>query len=420
MKRRTLLKCLGGLGLAAPFVGSLLSREVLADNHDAPLRFVLLFTGNGQLPEHWLPPSGGESDFTLSPVLEPLAAVRERLLLLRGFASGSSHSVGVSESLTGRPSTSGDGIATGGPSIDQFFADRWHGEAPLHSLDLGVIPANESHDQICYSAGGLPIPAMGQSLGAFERVFAVTNEDPAVALARRAQKGSVLDVIASDLTVLQSRIGPSSRRLLDEHLTLIREQEKDLQRPFEPTQCPLHEAPSSGGLEDTWNAHNQTIVAALRCDATRVATIKVGGWGGIESGGYDEIGIAAGHHDAAHGGGTDPNADLLGINRFHAERLANLVTALDAVPEGDGTLLDNTVVVWLNEFGLGPFNHHSRADVPVVLAGGANAGMANGRYREVDGMDYHHFLYSLTHLLGATETTSFGDRGDQLVMQLFA
>ena len=419
MNRRKFIASLGAGAFIAPWVTQLLVRGAAAAEGEFPLRFFVLFTGNGQFPDHWIP-GGGELDWTPSPVIAPMNDLRDKLLLLRGFRGDGSHSVGMSETLTGRPSTNGDGVATGGPSIDQFFADNWHGNTPLHSLEVGVMPANEASDQICYSAAGLPIPPIGQSLGAFERVFAVTNEDPEVAVLRRSQKSSVLDVIAGDLTALHGRIGARSRLLLDEHLTLIREQELDLQQPFVPSQCPLHEAPVGDGLRETWDNHNDTLAAAFRCDATRVASMRVGGWGGIESGGYPEIGIQAAHHDAAHGGSPDPYNDLLGINTFHAEQFSNLLRLLDGVPEGDGTLLDSTVCLWVNEFGLGDFNHHGRDDIHVVLGGGACAGMAQGAYRVLPGTDYGHFLFALTHLLGETGATQFGDRGDTLVDELFA
>lgn len=419
--RRSFFKGLGAAAFASPLVTGMLSRIALAQEGVYPQRFFLMFTGNGQHPDHWLPPSGGENDFVMAPVLEPLDPIRDKLLLISGFEDGKTHSVGMSGTTTGRPSTNGDGIATGGPSIDQFFADRWHGSTPLHSLELGVLPANAPNDQTIYSASGLPIPPIGTGIGAFERVFAVTNEDPAVALKRRAQKASVLDVIATDLEVLKTKLGSTSRRLLDEHLTLVREEEKDLQAPYEPTVCELHDKPSAGtGMVKTWNDHNATLTAAFRCGATRVAHLRAGGWGGIESGGYTEIGIDAGHHNAAHGGSSDPWNDLLGINKFHAEQLANLLVAMDAVEEGDGTMLDNTVVVWVNELGLGDFNHHSRTNLGIVFAGGKNLGMAQQAYRVVDGTKWGHALFSLTHLLGETDVASFGDMGDTLVPELWA
>ena len=415
MKRRRLLQ-----GLATtPFLTGLLGRIARAAEGENPLRFVLVFTGNGQHPEHWLPLGEGD-EFGLSPVLQPFAPLQSKLLLLRGFVGEGTHSVGMSETTTGRPSDNGDGIATGGPSIDQLFADAWHGQTPLHSLELGVMPANDPSDQIVYSAAGLPVPAIGSALGAFERVFGVTNADPAVVEALRARKRSVLDVIVKDLTSLEQRLPAASRRLLDEHLTLVRQEEKDLQQPFVPTACELTAAGPGTGMVATWDAHNSTIVSALRCDAVRVVTLRAGGWGGIESGGYTEIGIGAVHHDVAHGGSDDPYGNLLAINTFHAERVASLAAQLDAVPEGDCTLLDNTVLVWLNEFGLGDFNHHGRADIHITALGGASAGMANGVYRQVAGTDYAHFLFTLAHLLGQTQLTQFGDRGDTLVPELFA
>lgn len=417
MNRRRFLAGLGSAAFCSPWITSLLAHQARATAGAYPLRFFVLFTGNGMHPDQWLP-TGGETSWTASPVLAPMDDLRAKLCLLRGLSDGSGHSVGMSGCLTGRPSTNGDGIATGGPSIDQFFADHWHGQTPLHSLETGVYPANAASDQITYSASGLPIPPIGQSLGAFDRVFAVTNEDPEIALRRRAQKLSVLDGFTAELTALQGRLPAESRLLLDEHLTLLREQEQDLQAPFEPTFCELHEPPTTDGLLETWDNHNQTIAAAFRCDATRVASMRIGGWGGIESGGYPEIGIDAAHHDAAHGGSPDPYNDTLQINQFHAEQFARLCRELDAIPEGNGTLLDNTVCVWVNEFGLGDFNAHSRSDIHLVLAGGANAGMAQGVYREVSG-PYGDFLFSLTHLLGHPETTSFGDEGQNLISALF-
>lgn len=191
--------------------------------------------------------------------------------------------------------------------------------------------------------------------------------------------------------------------------------------PYEPVSCDLPPTPGGGlGLADTWKAHNDTLIAALRCGVTRVATLRAGGWGGIESGGYDELGIPGAHHSAAHGGTADPYGDLLSINRWHAEQLAYLLAALQAAPEGDGTLLDNTVVVWVNELGLGEFNHHSRVDVHVVIAGGKNAGLAQGRFRHLGDADYQDFLFTLTHALGETDVTTFGDHGSNLLDGLFA
>ncbi len=414
----------GGIGaslLGLPFVTGSLGRVVRAQEGQSPLRLFVMFTGNGQLPEHWLP-SGSESEFSLSPVLEPLSPLQDKLLLAHGMVGQNGHSGGMSETLTARPApVDGNGVATGGPSIDQLFAETWRGQTPLASLELGVMPANEPSDQTFYSANGLPVPALGNPVGVFDKLTGAANLDPEQAAQLRAQQGSVLDSVTADLQSLEQRLPTSARTLLDEHLTLVRGREAELADPPPPVSCDFPGFPeTSERLDVLWGAQHENALTALRCGITQVVALRAGGWGGIESGGYDTVGINAGHHDAAHGGSANPYEDLLAINRFHAEQFSTLGRALDAVPEGDGTLLDHTVMLWVNEFGLGEFNHHSRRDVHITLLGGARAGFKNGRFVELNDADYHDFLFTVAHSLGRTDLTSFGDRGTDVLTDLMA
>jgi hypothetical protein len=123
-----------------------------------------------------------------------------------------------------------------------------------------------------------------------------------------------------------------------------------------------------------------------------------------------------GHHNAAHVGPAD---DLLGINRLHAEQFAGLIEQLAAIPEGDGRLLDNTVLVWGMELGLGQYAH-DRNDMPFVIAGGKNAGLALGRYRDLGGRSYQDFLFSLVRVMGLDDVSSFGDAGSNVIEELWA
>jgi hypothetical protein len=416
LSRRRLLTGLAAGVVAAPLASTLLSSIVRADTGQAPLRFFLMFTGNGQVPSHWLP-TGGETTFTLSPVLAPLEPFKHKLLLAHGLKGLNHHAGGMSETTTGWGSPDDSGVPENGPSIDQFLADAWRGETPLSSIELGVMPTNRAFDQTSYSATGMPLPAIGSALGGFQRIFDVTNLSPEEAERRRALKASVVDLVKADLEGLHGRLGASARVLLDEHLTLVREHEKSLKEPLVPLSCDLPEAPVGTGMVSTWKAQNDNIVAAFRCGVTRVATLRAGGYGGIESGGYHEIGVSGGHHAISH---TGPDASLIAINNFHAQQLAYLIGQLDAIPEGDGTLLDNTVVVWVNELGLGPWNSHARSDQHVVLAGGKNAGLRNGAFLNLGGTDYQHFLFTLTQLMGQTQITKFGHHGSQVISQLFA
>jgi hypothetical protein len=413
--RRRFLRNAAALGVSGGLLG-LLGNLVRAGNEPPPLRFFFMFTGNGHQREHFVPSSPSETGFDFAPALAPLEPHRDDLMLVHGVSGAGSHHQGTSEALTGRPSEGIEAGATGGPSLDQLLADRFRATTALPSLELGVAPANSLEDQITFSASGLPVPAIGSAAGGFNRLFGLANEDPATAEARRARKRSVLDVIAKDLTALQGQLDAPTRVLLDEHLTLVRAQEMDLEQPYVPVSCELGSSPSGEGLVASFEGQMTNVAHAFRCGITRVATLRVGGYGGIEEGMYDEIGVNNGHHNAAHVG---PAADILGINRFHAEQFAGLIAALAAIPEGDGRVLDNTVLVWGMELGLGNFAH-DRDDMPFVIAGGRNAGLALGRYRNVDGRSYQDFLFSLVRVMGLDDVDAFGDGGTDVIDALWA
>lgn len=417
VSRRRFLRGLGSTALAVPFLSGILQRISDAQEGVAPLRIYIMFTGNGHLPNHWTP-TGSETDFTLSPVLEPLAPVQSKLLLVRGMRGLGPHAEAVSGALTGQPCTNGDGIASGGPSLDQFIAAEWAGSTPVTSLELGVVSSNLPEDQTFYSPQGLPVPTIASPVGAFGVLTGATNQDPATAQRILLERRSVLDSVSADITALQGRLGNSSRVLLDEHLTLLRAQEKLLENPPPPVSCDLPGMPSSSvDIRDMWKAQHDNIVTAFRCGITRVAALRAGGQGGIESGYYDVVGVQQGHHSAAHGGGSDPSGDLIKINRFHAEQLSNLAQALDAVPEGDGTLLDYSVILWVTEFGLGPINDHSRDDVEITMIGGSKAGFKNGRFLQMKGTNDQHLLLTLAKL-AKPELEKFGSSGTQVLTEL--
>ncbi len=413
--RRRFMQRAAALGVSGGLLG-LLGNLVRAGGDAPELRFFFMFTGNGHQTEHFVPSNPNETTFDFAPALASLEPHRADLMLVHGVSGVGSHHQGTSEALTGRPSEGIEAGATGGPSLDQLFADRFRATTALPSLELGVMPANSLEDQITFSASGLPVPAIGSAAGGFNRLFGLANEDPDAAEARRARKRSVLDVIAGDLEKLQGELDAPTRALLDEHLTLVRAQEEDLSQPYVPVSCELGAAPAGDGLVATFEGQMANAVSAFRCGITRAVTLRVGGYGGIEEGAYDEVGVNNGHHNAAHVG---PASDLLGINGFHAEQFASLIAQLAAIPEGDGRLLDNTVLVWGMELGLGQYAH-DRNDMPFVIAGGKNAGLALGRYRDLGGRAYQDFLFSLVRVMGLDDVDSFGDAGTNVIEDLWA
>lgn len=410
--RRRVLAGLGGGLVALPMLPSLSRGTAPA----APLRFVCVYTANGMLRDQWLP-DGSETDFTLQGVLAPLARHQAKLVVARGASGVDGHYAGHTEALTGRPAPGASFAPTGGPSLDQVLAADSQGLTPLGSLELGVEPWPSVDGVIAFSDSGLPIPPLADPRGAFDRVYDLASVDPAVAARRRAQKLSVLDSVTGDLTALAARLSPGERRILDQHLTLLRAQEEALLHPVEIGQCDIGAAPSGAfSFDRTTGHHLDTIAAAFRCDVTRVATLVMKGSQDTTT--YTWAGATDDAHSVAHGVAPDSAAQLLAIDTWQAEQVAGLLDRLEAIPEGDGTVLDNTLVFWTNEIGLHDFSH-SRADMGVVLAG-ATSRLRSGRFVDLTGFRYQDLLLTLAHAMGHPELTSFGDHGDQRIETLLA
>jgi hypothetical protein len=265
----------------------------------------------------------------------------------------------------------------------------------------------------------LPVPVIGSPAGGFDRVVSLANEDPAAAERRRRLQMSVLDSAAKDLQKISSGLAPASRVLLDEHLTVIREKETELTQPYVPITCDAPALPTGPELSATFRGHHASVVTAFRCGITRVAHLRVGGWGGTS--GYGEVGVNASHHNVAHNdvAGADTVDYSLKIWRLHAEQFADLALQLDAIPEGDGTMLDSTVMVWFSELGIANFDHR-RSDIPLVIVGGSRAGFKNGRFIDLGGVDYQHLLFTLARGMGLDDVQAFGDHGSQVLTQLLA
>ena len=159
---------------------------------------------------------------------------------------------------------------------------------------------------------------------------------------------------------------------------------------------------------------DDTIVQAFSCDVTRTATLVVGPSGSIQH--YTWANADVDFHETAHGAVGDALTMMSRINGWHAQQVAYLIEQLSLVSEGDGTLLDNTLVFWTNELGVHPFDHH-REEVPVLLAGGM---LNTGAIINASGAHYHDVLLTLAHAMGHTELTSFGDLGDTVLSALLA
>lgn len=446
--RRRFMRALGVGGAAA--AGALAAPRWLTAQDSVPRRMVVFYTSQDQLDALWRPPVGDATDAALtelSPQLSSLSPFADRILQVHGVRGAHGHIFGHAEALSGTPG--GDPLPTAFPSqgtLDQLFAAQHSGETSTASLQLAMIAGRNYESVISFLPGAdpeaLPIPLWPQQdpRVAFERVFRALSPTAARDLWR--SRRSVLDHTVGQLGGLRDGASGEESRLLEQHLESVRELERRLGEEGGATAARSCETPTEPMSEldapSRLRAHLDLPVAALACDLTRSVSIVVEpGQGGPVFNWLDADGVAPGDwvdwHEVSHGGASPltstgaPNkkhAMHRAVQTWHADEMAYLLSQLDSVPEGDGTLLDHTMVLWVSELGLtnaGQQNPHLRADVPLLVAGGsAGTGLRMGRYLDLqDEFHYHDVLLTLSHALGL-ERESFGDRGTAVVETLLA
>jgi hypothetical protein len=237
-------------------------------------------------------------------------------------------------------------------------------------------------------------------------------EDPAVTRARNEQK-AVVDLLKGDLSRIRKRIGAADYQKIDAHLEGVLAMERRILPPTTtPTPTVGCVVPPSPTTVTSNSANYPTQVTQmmdlaaglLACDVTRVLTLQL-------SRGFSDIvhtwlGHTSGHHTMSHDGMTR-TTELTGIDNWYAKQVAYLLGKLDAVNEGTGTLLDNTLVVWGRELGN---TSHNMTRVPMIMAGKAGGAMRTGRFLNYDGKEHAQLLVSVAHLMGMTTTTKVGNR----------
>jgi hypothetical protein len=384
-----------------------------------------MFSPNGTLPGAWTP-TGTETDFTLSPILSPLAEHQSDIVVIQGVSQrgggGDGHQNGIGGMLTGQLLNPGPFAGVGappagwpaGPSVDQRIAAVLGTTTKLRSLELGVqVGAADDYGRMCYRDANQPLPPVEDPAQVYANVFAELHTDPAVLAQLRTRRQSILDTVGAQYARVAARLAAADRARLDQHLTAVREIEQRLITPFTPPSAACQD-PASPPAATTNNDDFPAIgaqqidllVMALACDITRVASLQ---WTRSVSQTrftWLPVPIADGHHDLSHRADDDAAAvdKLTRINQWYAGQLATLIAKLKAVPEGDGTLLDHTLILWCNELAKG--NTHSRVDAPYVLAGRAGGALATGRFLSFQGdVPHNNLLLAILQLMGLPDTT---------------
>ncbi len=423
--RREFLRELGLSAAALPFVAGLPGLAAGAAAEGGKKRLVIMFTPNGTLPDLFWPDAAG-GDFELKPILEPLGKFREEMLILGGVCNrvrgdGDNHMRGMSCLLTGRELHAGNiqggshtpaGWASG-ISIDQevrnFFQSREETKTRFGSLEFGVAVPNRADPwtRMSYAGSNKPVAPIDDPYQMLQKLYGQTKD--------RESLMSILDGVGDELKTVAANLGKEDRALLEEHMTLVREMEKELETVDENSDLQHPEPELDPGIElvndNTPRISRMQIdllVNAMANDMARVATLQF-----MRSVGQAQmrwLGIDEGHHSLSHMKDDEADAQekLKRINTWFAGELAYLCERLAGTPEpgGAGSMLDHTQIVWLNELGKG--NNHTLDNIPFVLLGGG-CGFKTGRSLQFNDAAHNRLWVSVARGMGH-EIEHFGKR----------
>jgi hypothetical protein len=413
LSRRTVLRG-AGAALALPLLDSMVPAQtpLVRTAANPKTRFTGIFVPHGAAPGWWVPEAGGPGEpkseprsknFKYPMILEPLEPFRDRTVILSGLWSksaepppgqtGADHWVAAAFLCANKPKKTTGADIYDGTTIDQIIAQKIGQETLLPSLQLALEDpgANSSNcgegysctysNTISWAAPTQPLPMELDPQVAFERLFGAGGTATERA-ARREQDRSILDSVTESLARFKKDLGPSDRSRLDEYETDIRE----LERRLEIAKKAVGAVSTEGvvvpaGVPESFDEHVklhfdlQTL--AFQADITRVSTVLYAR--DLTARSYPESGVNGGFHGMSHHAeNPDIIAQYAKINRYHVKCLAYFVDKLKRAQDGDGSLLDHSLILYGSN--MGDSNQHLHYDVPHVLIGGASGQLKGNRH----------------------------------------
>ncbi|MEZ5400510.1 MAG: DUF1552 domain-containing protein [Bryobacteraceae bacterium] len=445
VSRRTMLRG-AGVAMSLPWLESIAAgapakgAERLAA---PPLRLACLFVPNGVRPDHWTPPGDGE-DFEITPHLKPLEALKSDFILLENLwnkntVGRNGHWPKVPAWLSGGfvERTTGGDLDSGGTTIDQLLARKVGHETPLPSLELGCDPPRTGIDT---AGGGFP-RALGSFLSwadpktpvpkeivpqlAFDRLFrnqrgpVVSSVDPASQTlidSFRRDDSSLLDAVLDQAKAIRARGSKGDQARLDEYFESVRNVERRLEASMKPQRRWINEGKApvdrpAPGLPDTHVEHVRLmldiVLLAFWTDSTRVATFMMGDAQSSQD--YSFLpGVRGSFHGLSHHREIPETRDQYEkIVTWHVEQLGYLLGRMKSLKEGDGTLLDHSMVLYGGSLKDG--NRHVEENLPLLLAGGGNGTLRPGRRVRAEAKTpFCNLHLALLERMGVKES-AFGD-----------
>jgi hypothetical protein len=392
-----------------------------------PKRFITFYNPNGTVHADWFPKNvKSETEFDLNTIHAPLEPFKDRLLIFKGVdlqvtatGPGGPHQRGIGALFTGRELQEGsflDGCGAqagwaNGISIDQAIANLIGLDTPLKSLELGVRAIeNDVQARISYLGAGKPLPPMNDPMEVYNRLFENYSATPLDPSDPMDQRRSVLSAVREQFAAINKRVGSDDREKLEQHLELVVDLERRLGIGAMPgDNCSLPPEPGvldpkdENDMPAVMTAHLDLLAMAFACDLTRVASIQVStGFNRIRFPWIDNKGEG---HSLSHTGESDTESwnALTKRATWHAEQIAYLMQKLSEMPEGDGSVLDNTVILWGNEVSIG--NTHSLDNIPYLVAGNLGGALQTGRFVEYSGASNNDLLNAILTAYGSEQAT---------------
>ncbi len=410
--RRHFIRGLGA-AIAVPMLDSMIptafgqaSKLAAAAAKAAPLRMAYFYVPNGIVMDHWTPAVEGAA-FEMPSILKPIEAFREQSMVISGLINhqanalgdgGGDHARAGASFLTGsHPKKTGGTDLFAGISVDQVAAEQIGQTTRFPSLELGlddnrVVGHCDSGyscaytNSIAWRGPSTPLPPETNPRLLFERLFG--DFDPSVSAETRMRRAnyrkSILDSAREETRRLLGQVGPADRHKLDEYLTTIRDLEKRIEQAEARTPVATPDFNKPSGVPSDFSEHARLMydlqALAFQADLTRVATMVVGREGSVRT--YEQIGVADPHHALSHHQNrAESLAKLTKINTYHMELFAHFLNRLRTTKDGDGTLLDHSMIVY--GCGISDSNRHTHENLPVLVAGGGNGTLKGGRHVRV-------------------------------------
>jgi hypothetical protein len=430
-RRRFLRGC--SVALALPWMESATSATTRAASVAAPpVRTAFIYFPNGVWEKAWVPESKGK-DYQLSPSLEPIADVKDSVIVLSGLDKknshgGDGHYAKTANFLTGLPvaKTTGKDISSGGISIDQLIAQHTSQFTPLPSLELGTEPVISGIDSnvgytrlygshISWQSATRPVAKEINPRLVYERLFgkSITADSE-----RAESYNNLLDYVLDDAKSVRRRLGRDDQFKMDEFLDSVRGVEQRIEFTMQKGKTDwaphLDESliqQAKPGVPADFREHiaimMDLIVLAFQSDSTRVCSLMFAN--DVSGRNFSFLdGVKGGHHELSHHENNEEKiAQYQRINRWHTEQFARMLKKMRDIREGDSTLLDNSMIVFGSSMSDG--NRHDPDNLPILLGGKGGGTLQSGQHIAVDGMVPLCNLYLTMLRKMGLEADQFGD-----------